>query len=452
MAVWNEVQISTMIEKDRIDAEFFQKQYIVLDKYIGDGLPLSEIASTVDLQSNGAFRQIFDILNDNGHKEVPYIRSGNVGDFFLNRNELHFISNKAHSLLPKTHTKHGDILMARKGKIGGATLITEDDVDLNSNDNVVNIRIKDSRYIPGYVVAFLNSKFGLSQVQRLSTGNVQPWLSMKQVRMLRTVLLDYADQQKISGIVSMAYSKNKLSKSLYAQVQELLEKELELDQLVQEKPKSYEANFSEVVINGRVDAQCYKPEYIEYEKHLRKRGNFDYLGNVLVSSIKGQQAEIVIDGDMEYVSIKDIQGLEIYSGEKCSQSSKIRIAEKGDLLLAITGATIGKIGIVSRSNKLAFSGDLLSLKTNKSIDPYYLLAVMSNPIGQSQCQRWITGSTNGHLSPVDVNKIVIPRISVDLENKISELVQSAITVSLESEQLLKQAKKRVEDLIEGGIK
>lgn len=58
-------------------------------------------------------------------------------------------------------------------------------------------------------------------------------------------------------------------------------------------------------------------------------------------------------------------------------------AERGHLLLAITGATIGKIGIVNRYEKLAFSGDLLGLNLNDSIDPHYFLTVMQSPIGQS---------------------------------------------------------------------
>jgi len=70
-----------------------------------------------------------------------------------------------------------------------------------------------------------------------------------------------------------------------------------------------------------------------------------------------------------------------------SLSLDSQIANMQDLLLAVTGATIGKIGIVERYNELAHSGDLLALKTKGEIDPYYLLVLMESPIGQSQSHR-----------------------------------------------------------------
>jgi restriction endonuclease S subunit len=239
MARWSETNLSYLNDKERIDPEFFQKDFIVLDKILSKSYMVIQIAQTVDLQSNDAFQQVFQILNDNQPKTIPYIRSGNVGDFFLNKSDLHFISEIAHSKLTKTHTKMNDILMARKGKIGGATIIYDDESNLNSNDNVVNIRLHDERFIPEYFVAFWNSKFGLKQIERFATGNVQPWLSMKQIRQLKIVLVSEIEQKANRDIVLKAYKVKKQSISLYTQAQQLLEQELGLDKLAFEKPVGY---------------------------------------------------------------------------------------------------------------------------------------------------------------------------------------------------------------------
>ena len=123
------------------------------------------------------------------------------------------------------------------------------------------------------------------------------------------------------------------------------------------------------------------------------------------------------------------------------------------MLLAITGATIGKVGLVSRNNQLSFSGDLLNLKVDLiKISPFYLIAVLKSPIGQTQLIRWITGSTNGHLSPYDIRKILIPRLEPDLEDKISSLLKQSIDSKIESELLIRQAKTEVESLIENAAK
>jgi hypothetical protein len=120
------------------------------------------------------------------------------------------------------------------------------------------------------------------------------------------------------------------------------------------------------------------------------------------------------------------------------------------LLVAITGATIGKLGIVKRYQSLAFSGDLLRLRVSGGIDPHYLLFVLDHRIGQVQLTRWITGSTNGHLAPRDIARVLIPRLDDQTEREIVRLMEQSLMKRRASERLLCQAKARVEQLVEEG--
>ncbi len=147
-------------------------------------------------------------------------------------------------------------------------------------------------------------------------------------------------------------------------------------------------------------------------------------------------------------NIKHIDDFEMLTDASASSSvAASKIAEPDDLLLAITGATIGKIGIVVRYDRLAFSGDLLQLRAREGLDPYYLLVVLRSPVGQGQLLRWVTGSTNGHLAPRDVMRVLTPRLG-KTERVISDLVQESLSARKEAEALLEQAKRRVEELIE----
>jgi hypothetical protein len=96
------------------------------------------------------------------------------------------------------------------------------------------------------------------------------------------------------------------------------------------------------------------------------------------------------------------------------------------------------------------SGDMLAIRTNGSIDPYFLLPFLSHRIGQVQLLRWITGSTNGHLAPRHVGRVLIPRLDEAVEAEIAALTRDSIVKIHESEQLLDRAKTRVERLIEEG--
>jgi hypothetical protein len=113
--------------------------------------------------------------------------------------------------------------------------------------------------------------------------------------------------------------------------------------------------------------------------------------------------------------------------------------------------TIGKIGIVKRYSQLAFSGDLC-LRVNPEINSHYLLVALDHSIGQVQFNRWITGSTNGHLAPRDVQRIQVPRFKRGTEDRTAGFVEESLTRRLESEKLLQQAKNRVEQPIEEAVR
>ena len=77
MFTYSVIQKSQLEGASRIDAEYYQPEYLRIGKLLTNAKTISEIATTFDLQSNGAFAQIFNILNDNNEKNIPYI-IGNI--------------------------------------------------------------------------------------------------------------------------------------------------------------------------------------------------------------------------------------------------------------------------------------------------------------------------------------------------------------------------------------
>ncbi len=247
------------------------------------------------------------------------------------------------------------------------------------------------------------------------------------------------------------------AESAYEEAQRLLESELGLDKLTFQKPMGYTERFSivglrDTFLAGRVDAQCFAPDALFYENWLHTHAQCDRLGSLVRSPVKGCQQADIANGSTDYCSIKHIFGRELIDVSKCSPPTDTPTAELENLLLAITGATIGKVGIVKRYERLAFSGDLLCLRSAEQIDPHYLLLALDHRLGQVQFLRWITGSTNGHLAPQNVARVLVPRLNTETEAKIVALVQSSLSNRRESDELLEQAKTNVEQLIEEAVK
>lgn len=133
----------------RLDDGYYRKEYISIYNQINNYVLLKDIVTMSDVSSNGSFAYVQETLNDDYPKVIPYIRSGNVGETFIYHDDLIKISKEAHSKLKLSQTKLYDIMMARKGKIGGASIITEQEVNFNCNENVIKLSIKDrNKYNP----------------------------------------------------------------------------------------------------------------------------------------------------------------------------------------------------------------------------------------------------------------------------------------------------------------
>jgi hypothetical protein len=323
------------------------------------------------------------------------------------------------------------------------------------NRDVAIIKVH-SHISGGYLTAFLRSRFGAYQLAREGSGGVQQMITLGRLRNVQVAVLPHYAQDEVAMIQAAGLENRRQSKRLHADAQRLLEAELGLDKLPFKKSDGYATRFStvgwsETFSAGRVDAQCFAPDARFYENWLHAHARCDRLGSLLQATKKGRQQADATKGSTDYCSIKHITGRELVEVSKCFSQQDTPLAGVNDLLLAITGATIGKVGIVKRYEQLAFSGDLLCMRAGESIDPHYLLLVLDHKIGQVQFNRWITGSTNGHLAPKDVARVLVPRLSSETEAKIAELVKSSLFKRQESEQLLEQAKTRVEQLIEAAV-
>ena len=78
---------------------------------------------------------------------------------------------------------------------------------------------------------------------------------------------------------------------------------------------------------------------------------------------------------------------------------------------------------------------------------------MRTQIIQTEIKRNITGATNGHLSPSDINNFQIPlpplEIQNDIANHIRNIRERAKTLQTEAKELIEKAKAEVEKMILG---
>ena len=389
-------------------------------------------------------------------KGFPIFRMNELDGCFALRPEK--FANISQSEFNASALQENDVLFNRTNSFEfvGRTGIVKDQTDCTFASYLIRLVPDASRLLPEFLTVYLNTPFGIGQIKRRAMRSInQANVSGSEVRKILIPLVDLSVQQEVADLVNASFSKQRDALSYFATAQSFLETELGLDKLSFQKHLGYASRFStvswsETFSAGRVDAQCFAPDAQLYENWLHVHARCDRLGALLQTTVKGRQQADAAEGSTDYCSIKHINGRELVDVSKCFPQVETPLARPNDLLLAITGAMIGKIGIVKRYERLAFSGDLLCFRAG-SIDPHYLLLALDHKVGQVQFNRWITGSTNGHLAPRDVARVLVPRLSDEAEANIAELVRSSLLKRQESEQLLEQAKARVEQLIEAAV-
>ena len=448
-------------EEFRIDSEYYRKEYLELYKKIENSPKLNELVYMSDLSTNGSFATVAAIKNDNNPKVIPFIRSGNVGDTFINLSELEFISKEAHENLPKSTTRLHEIMMARKGKIGGASIIMPEQVNYNCNENVIKLDIlKKDDLNPFYFTAFFNSKYGLKQIERLSTGNVQPWVSIFQIRKLMIPKLDYHFQLLIQTIIEKAYNANLKSVQSYQKADDFLLEQTGINKIELSKDpiniKTFKNSFGRT---RRLDAEYYQKKYEQIIENITSQKH-DKLENVAFidksiepgsnhySDEKGLPFYRVADYNKFGLSKPDKELTASFVSDNKELIEKLK-PKKGTILFSKDGS-VGTAYLLRDDLDGITSGAILHLKVknNKEILPEYLTLALNSKLVQMQAERDAGGSIILHWRKEEIEQVVVPIIDFTKQKQIAELVEESFKLKTKSERLLEVAKKAVEIAIE----
>jgi restriction endonuclease S subunit len=348
-------------------------------------------------------------------------------------------------------------MMARKGKIGGASIIMPEDVDFNCNENVIKLDIRDKEKInPFYFTAFFNSKYGLKQVERLSTGNVQPWVSIFQIRKLKLFVPSTAFQIKIEEIILKAHQNIQDSKKQYLQAENKILEILGLNDFVPKQEavniKSFKDSF---VATGRIDAEYYQKKYETITNAIKSfKNGFSTLESFISDYSTGfpYKSETYCEDGIPLIRINNISkgDLDISNAANIPYSdlnlSVKDIVKENDILISMSG-TIGNSCKIPKGIKAVVNQRIMRI-TPKGYNVDVLPILINSLIGQLQLEQIGTGGVQTNISATDVRLILIPNIDTNTQSKIADLVMSSYKLKNDSKDLLNVAKKAIDIAID----
>ncbi|MFL8937240.1 restriction endonuclease subunit S [Rossellomorea oryzaecorticis] len=205
-------------------------------------------------------------------------------------------------------------------------------------------------------------------------------------------------------------------------------------------------NKSELERTFRVDSEFYEKENLEIQEVL----NFHETSRIseLTKVSDGNHMSIsekFIDEGIPYYRGQDIHNFFIeQSNPICIDNETFNIPhmkrshlKKGDVLLSIVG-TIGGVSLVSKEEPATCNCKLAILRP-KDVDGFYLAVFLQTKFGQNQIRKFTRGAVQKGLILEDMDQILVPVLSKNIQNTIRGLVEKAYDKLGESKRLYQTA-------------
>lgn len=450
MASWNTVNFSYLLDKNRIDSEFYKKEDVDLEDFmlsICNGKKLKNETSEIKERFTKTMSNTIQ-YNDIGNTDIYY---GLIKENIIN-------SSDAPGRATYINLKDDVLISSVRPNRNANAIVNENNILQVGSNGFCNLR--SNGIDPNYIFIFSKTKYFIQMLMRATTSSMYPSVSNRDILNTPFFIPNEQEVKNISSNVITARKLQKKAQEYYEKAAELLTKELNLNDIQDNKynfSNRYLSSFEEVVNNHRLDSEYYTPKTkailnkVQSMRHTVISNNFDITNGFPWNSKKflednsGEPVIRIRDIKPTYIDKNKLTSLE----KSYANTISFNKAQKGDIVIGMDGVKYFYASILEEECLVNQRVCHIVPKANSEISSEYTTFIVNSIIGQSQLLRDMTiASTVGHITNKNVAKLKIPVVSNEFHNTITSLIRKSIDADKKSKQLLEEAKQRVEELIE----
>lgn len=445
-----QIPFDEVLKINRLDAEYFDPLYLEQDSVLS-AKTSSSISKYVAI-SDGNHLSITEHFIEEGG--VPYFRGQDVNNIFLNSANPMRIPKEIYQKgwMKRSHFKANDILLSIVGTIGSLSFVPDDLGEASGSCKIAILRSKETSRAKTLMV-FLLGKYGQYQLKRMTRGAVQMGIILEDIP--KIIVPDFTEKiiSAVNGLIERVFETEAKSRKRYAEAEQLLLKEINLEDYKGTEEAISVRNFTDCLADNRFDAEYWQPKYDEIEERVSKVPQ-EKLGNI-VSAKKGVEVgseaygeegkDFIRVSDFTIYGIEDVEkkiSEELYEGLQENYKPK-----KGEVLFTKDG-TIGISFAINEDVDAIVSGAFLRLKPKVKINNNYLALVLNSFYCKAQIERMSGGAVIAHLKPESAMQVKIPMLSEKKQEELTNKVLEALRLRKEAKELLERAKRALEIFVE----
>lgn len=391
---------------------------------------------------------------------IPFIRVQNVTEYGFNDENLSYISEKANDKINRSECKPGDLVITKTGRLGTACVLNRQYNIYNIRGDLAKLEIKQNvdQY---FVMAYLNSDFGTKITNSFSSGSTRGRVLLSNIKKILIPIPSSEIQKYIGDKVRKAEELREEAKMFKKEAEELLLNWIGLDkENIDKEPDSKYVWVGSKHIYDRLDCQYYNTLYEEIEAKLMKNRceNLidlceDYSITVPYSTDFGVKSGENIYPMYRVKNVEEYftnnEDLLYMNSSFYDNNEKCRVSTE-DILLSRVGS-IGRASIYLNSQNATMGQNVTRIRLKDNINKYYFLCYINSDISQLLMKRETNAGLQPNLTNENIKSLKVPILNKNIQDEIGNKILKYINMTINSKQLIEEAKQDVENLIEGNF-
>jgi type I restriction enzyme, S subunit len=455
MGVWNIIERTEIVRRERMDAEYYQPDYLTKEQIL-QRLPCHTLGSLAFVTDG--IHASPDVVEEGG---VRYLSAKCVKENEFSLADTLEISHVQDSANLRTRLREGDLLLTTVGTIGNAAVVQPELLPSNIDRHLGLIRIRPDAPVDAYFTAtFLNSSFGRFQSLREATGNVQLNLFIEKIKTLQIPALPGA--KALSEKTRNAYDLRRKAMALIAEAENLIFSTVHLTTADLSTSLWYERDFEDLAAARRFGAEYFMPckQRVLDTLAQKSRGPLSMYytsARNLFDPNAAKRGDVVRNFDLTDAlnpvlddRLPPVPALEIGSTKKMFQT--------GDVVISRLRAYLREIALVRTTDSIPAVGssEFIVLRrrgTEKHSLSQETLLIFLRSLPVQTILKWSQdGSQHPRFNEDGLLAIPIPVAVENISPQVDKLVNKALAAQAEASQGVAEATAEVEELVLKGAK
>jgi hypothetical protein len=445
-----ELRLSKVRQENRVfrfDTQFFGKEAIATERTLKSQRweTLGQVSTRIESFGAYALTNEFSYVEEG----IPFLRCVNIKSGVADLADCLFISPEAHKLLSKSAVESEMVLLTMSGSVGEAAVALPGwKYPVNSNQDVAKITTRDG-VSPYFIAAFLNSRYGRIQAERLPIGSVQQHIFLWMLEQL-VIVRRFSEkfESAVARAVQSAYRERESANEFMTCAEETLIAALGLGNWQPPEPLAYTRRALEAFAAKRLDSQYFAPRVEQLITRLSASGS-------TVRGVAPPRRENFFPsshGEFRYIEISDLHSDGTASCTTIAMSDApsraTQFVRTGDVLTSTVRPNRRLSAIVSPEQDGCVASSGFVVLQPSAVPAEVLLTYLRLPLFCELMDLHTSASLYPAISERDLLALPFPKISKPTCDKIVSTVRSAHTARAHARELLDRAKRAVELAIE----